>query len=80
MYGAPIWADGVTESPKIVKKARALQRKVSIRVIRAYRTVSQEMALMLARNPPAELLAGKLKAVHDRKKAILEENGGITEH
>lgn len=58
----------------MTKKERALQRRVAIRVIRAYRTVSQKMALVLARNPPVELQAGKLKAVYDRKRKAAEEN------
>lgn len=48
LYGAPVWAEEVIKSPKLTKKARALQRKVAIRVIRAYRTVSD----VLARNSP----------------------------
>lgn len=52
---------------------------MSIRVIRAYRTVSQEVALVLARNPEIEIQAGKLKAVYERKKAVSEENNMITD-
>lgn len=33
--GAPVWAEEVGESPNIAKKARAVQRRISLRVIRA---------------------------------------------
>lgn len=63
----------------MAKKARAVQRKIAIRVIRAYRTISLEVALLLARNPPIELQAGKLKEVYIRKRAAEEENTRITD-
>lgn len=77
LYGAPVWV--INKFSRLTKKVRALQRKVAIRVIRAYRTVSEEMAPMLARNPPAELQAGKLKAVYDRKRAAGDENIRISD-
>lgn len=81
LYGAPVWADEVNKHPRMMKKVRALQRKIAIRVIRAYRTVSENMALVLARNPPppAELQTGKLKAVYERKKTMGNENIRITD-
>lgn len=50
-----------------------------MRVIRAYKTVSIETSLIMARNPPVELLAAKLKAVYDRKKTGTSRNVIITE-
>lgn len=79
LYGAPIWAEEINEFPNIAKKIRALQRKISLRVIRAYRTVSQEVAMVLAGNPSVELQAAKMKAIYLRKKVALEGNARITE-
>lgn len=79
LYGAPIWTKEVNEYPNIAKKIHVRQRKTSLRVIRAYRTVSQEMALVLAGNPPVELQAAKLEAVYTRKKVAAEGNVRITD-
>lgn len=74
LYGAPVWAEEANKHPKVTGKARAVQRKVAIRVIRAYRTISLDVALLLARNPPIELQAGKLSEVYRKKKLAEEEN------
>lgn len=79
LYGAPIWAEEINERVKMASRARAVQRKVVIRVISGYRTISQEVTLMVARNPPLELLAGKLKEVYMRKMRLEEENITITD-
>lgn len=41
---APVWAEEVNAYPIIARKVRAVQRRVSIRVIRAYRTVLLKLA------------------------------------
>lgn len=79
LYGVPIWAEEVNENPKIAKLVRSVQRRASLRVIRAYRTISMETSLILARNPPVELLASKMKAVHERKRMGGDGNVIITE-
>lgn len=33
LYGAPVWAEEISEFPRIAKRARALQRRVAIKVI-----------------------------------------------
>lgn len=81
LYGAPVWTEEVDEFPNIARKVRVVQRKVSLRVIRAYRTVSQEVAQVLAGNPPIELRAGdKLRAMYLRKKVAKEEHIRITDN
>lgn len=72
-YGAPVWAEEVNEFPNLAKKIRAVQRKISLRVIRGYHTVSSEMAMVLAVNPPIELQAEKIRRVYMRKKTIMAE-------
>lgn len=79
LYGAPIWTEEINERVKLASRARAVQRKVAIRVISGYRTIPQEVALMLADNPPLELLAGKLREVYLRKKRMEEGNLAVTD-
>lgn len=79
LYGAPVWAEEACEFPSIGRKARAVQRKVALRVIGAYRTVSLDVALVLARNPPLELQAENLRAVYLRKRVAAQEKIRITD-
>lgn len=79
LYGAPIWAEDVKETSKIAKNILSVQRRAALRVIRAYKTVSIETSLIMARNPPVELLAAKIKTVYDRKKIGVNSNIIITE-
>lgn len=53
-----------------------LQRTVAQRVISAYRTVSSNAALLLARLPPIKLLATSRKQTYERIKE-LRDNGNI---
>lgn len=39
LYGAPIWADEVEQMPKIAQPIRSVQRRVSLRVLRAYKSL-----------------------------------------
>ncbi|KAF0741942.1 Retrovirus-related Pol polyprotein from type-1 retrotransposable element R1, partial [Aphis craccivora] len=64
LYAAPVWGDRVRASARSVSHLVRAQRLIALRVIRAYRTVSDEAALLLAGMPPADLLAlerGRLK-------------------
>ena len=45
LYGAPIWAKGDLLSRQNIKALRSAQRRIAIRAIRAYRTVSSEAAM-----------------------------------
>lgn len=42
--------------------------------------MSQDVALVLARNPPIELQAAKLRAVYLRRRAAIEEQSRITDN
>lgn len=79
LYGAPIWAEEAGNTPKIVQSIRSVQRRASLRVIRAYKTISMEIALVMARNPPVELLAAKMKAIYEREKTRAGRNAVLTE-
>lgn len=55
LYGAPIWAESIQSNGKIkrlAEKNERTQRKLALRLIRAYRTVSGNASLMLAGTLP----------------------------
>lgn len=64
LYGAEIWAKAVD---KVAAKRRlaAVQRRSALRVISAYRTVSEEAALVLASTPPIDLLIKEKQEVYE---------------
>lgn len=71
LYGAPIWANALGVERNRIKMAR-VQRRSAIRIISAYRTVSEDASLVLARTPPIDLLALERKNVYlgeDKKLA-----------
>lgn len=74
LYGAPIWAEEVEESQNMARKVRVVQRRMALKVIRAYRTVLLEVALVLDGDPPTELQAETLRAVYHRKMVAREGN------
>lgn len=55
LYGAPIWADTLTE--RTIALLRRAQRVMAVGVVRGYRTVSYEAACLLAGSPPWDLEA-----------------------
>ncbi|VVC33691.1 Reverse transcriptase domain [Cinara cedri] len=59
LYAAPIWADTAFSSERNRGVANRQQRRVALRVIRAYRTVSDQAAMVLAELPPIDLLASE---------------------
>ncbi|XP_037868982.1 uncharacterized protein LOC119628940 [Bombyx mori] len=69
LYGAPVW------SPALSARNAALlhraQRALAVRVIRGYRTISQDVACALAGSLPWDLEAEILAAVYRRKAQAL---------
>lgn len=57
LYGAPTWALEAQASRSIQSVLRRAQRRMAIRTIRGYRTVSYAGAALLAGFPPLDLLA-----------------------
>ncbi|XP_050522925.1 uncharacterized protein LOC126895278 [Daktulosphaira vitifoliae] len=57
LYGAPVWASVLQYVKASVDTLRSVQRRVLLRNIRAYRTVSHTATNVLASIPPVELLA-----------------------
>lgn len=72
LYGAPVWGDIIARS-KLLPALNSLQRTVTQRTISAYRSVSRNAALMLARLPPFELLAKSRRRVYERVKAARKD-------
>ena len=66
LYGAEVWADAL--SKKIYRMKLALvQRKGALRVVSAYRIVSEPAVTVIAGVDPIYRLANVRRAVHLRK-------------
>jgi len=76
LYGAPFWGD-VLSTSRARYALRRLERSVAQRVISAYRTVSSNAALLLARLPPLRFLAPARKRIYERCKE-LKDRGEYT--
>ncbi|KAK9753830.1 hypothetical protein QE152_g1723 [Popillia japonica] len=66
LYAASIWREA-TRREVHRKKLLSVQRKIAICIARAYRTVSTEALLVVARTPPIHLLV--------QRRAEVEVNG-----
>lgn len=74
LYGAPVWGDVFAKKSCVQSGLYKLHRSVAQRVISAYRTVSSNAALLLARLPPLKILASSRKRTYERIKEL--RNGG----
>lgn len=72
LYGAPVWGDVIAKEKRVLSALYRLQKTMAQRVISAYRTVSSNAALMLARLPPIKLLATSRKRTYERIKELRE--------
>jgi len=72
MYAAPVWASQVSKTARTTVNLIQPQRAATLRVIRAYRTVSDEASLLLARWPPVDLIALKRTRIRDRLSAAVD--------
>lgn len=70
MYAAGIWAPQAIKTAKNRNAIAKAQRVSALRVIRAYRTVSDAAAQMLAKQPPGELIIRERLAINPRKTAV----------
>jgi len=57
MYGALVWAEVIAKNRRLRQRIWAIQRRVALRVISAYRTVSWDAAAILAGLVPGNILA-----------------------
>lgn len=69
LYGAPSWAHTLDLVPGNVNLLNRSQRKVLLRKICAYRTVSGAATTVLAGIPPADLLARERETEYSRRRS-----------
>ena len=70
LYAAPVWAASMKKKTIICKYAQ-VQRRMALRVVSSYRTVSDSAALVLASLPPIYLLAKQRNKIYYAMKQIL---------
>ncbi|KAH8281167.1 hypothetical protein KR018_009734, partial [Drosophila ironensis] len=66
LYAAPIW-NSVTERTFYLKEARAVYQTMALRLIRGFRTISEDAALVLACIPPIDL---EVKALAAKREGV----------
>ncbi|XP_018358985.1 PREDICTED: uncharacterized protein LOC108758488 [Trachymyrmex cornetzi] len=66
LYGAPIWAYQVRTNRRAIQILRRSQRRITGRLIRAYKTTSHAVNSVLAGVPSLELEAIQYKEVYER--------------
>lgn len=74
MYGAPIWYEVWSKNLSVQRPLQRVQKQLACRVIAGYRTISFEVATLLARTPSWILVAGKQHRIYEEiKRAKLEK-------
>jgi len=77
LYAAPVWAAEARASRRICVLLHRVQRRVAIRAIRGYRTISHAASTALAGQPPLELLASMRQEVYYELAKLKRGNQGI---
>lgn len=73
LYGAPVWVDALNiEGTR--RKMASVQRQGALRVVCAYRTVSEGAVLVLAGTPPIQLLALERKRMYEGRNNAEKNN------
>lgn len=78
LYGAPVWAGDIQSNSVIVNRLGRAQRRMALRLIRAYRTVSKTAALILAGCPPIELQATMYSNIYKKIRECRTRCGVVT--
>ncbi|XP_029672395.1 uncharacterized protein LOC115241024 [Formica exsecta] len=78
LYGSPVCADALMTKRRSKMLLRRVFRKVAIRVVRGYRTVSHTAATLLAGTPPVELYADMYAHVYRRTRELGELSVALT--
>ena len=76
MNGSPIWAESVT--PKSDKVIRRVQRKLAIRIVRGYVTISHDTALALAGVVPLGIRAAAYAEEYKQIQALRRRVDSVT--
>lgn len=77
LYGAPVWA-GALGFAGAKKALLRVQRRAALRITCAYRTVSQEAVLIIARTPPIHLLALERQQIHEGEDRVTARQAVMT--
>jgi len=77
LYATSVWAAEARASRRICALLHRVQRRVAIRAIRGYRTISHVAATALAEQPPLELLASMRQEVYYELAELKRGNQGI---
>lgn len=80
LYGAPVWASEASRSRQIQTLLHRTQRRIAIKVIHAYRTVSHLAAITLAGYPPLHMIANMYAEVYQRIRTIRETGETVTNY
>ncbi|XP_046976333.1 uncharacterized protein LOC124542425 [Vanessa cardui] len=78
LYGAPVWSHRLTGTRRFKTKILSLQRRVAIRLVRGYRTISFEAATLLACFPPLDILAERDARVYNQTRALRQSGGSAS--
>ncbi|EFN70484.1 hypothetical protein EAG_06200, partial [Camponotus floridanus] len=73
LYAAPVWSEALRTSTKSQRTLNRVLHCVAARVIAAYRTISLDAALVLARIPPIVLKADERRRTYERMVALRSE-------
>lgn len=76
MYGAPIWA-GAMEKCTYKQKISSVYRLSALRVVCAFRTVSDEAVCLIAGMPPIDLLATERQLLYSRRGNLTKRENRI---
>jgi hypothetical protein len=78
MYGAPVWCGPLVASTRNISLLQREQRKMAIRVARAYRTISWEAASLLAGSAPWVYVACSLTDTYEWKEGRVRRGEPVT--
>jgi len=78
MYGAPVWAEDLGRSRRLRERLASVQRRIALRVISAYRTVSGDAAAILSGLLPGDILAGSYRETYLALRRAREVNPELT--
>ncbi|XP_011860794.1 PREDICTED: uncharacterized protein LOC105557962, partial [Vollenhovia emeryi] len=66
LYGAPIWSVALSKNRKAIAVLSKTQRRMAIRAVRGYRTISHAAATLMAGMPPIEMNARAHARVYEQ--------------
>jgi len=78
LYGDPVWASDVAVTRRLRDLLGRLQRRVAIRAVRSYRTVSHAAAMVLAGMPPLDLAVQMYDNMYRRVRGIRNSGAEVT--